>query len=261
MEPHHQETIANVEKIFSADPDVLALLVGGSLAHGYARETSDVDIMIIVTPEAYQQRKAAGDVLYLDFDHCTYEGGYIDGKYMDRAYLELVAAKGSEAARYAFKDAIIVFSRDNGLVELIAQIVRYPTDRRDDNIRRFLAQMNAWKWMADEGRRHGNRYLVQRAIDNFVLFSSRVILAHNEILYPFHKWMLRELNQAADRPADMMTLIDHIVSEQCAESMEDLFQQVKATTTVTFDDAKWGTWFLRDSEQNWIDHDPPVADL
>ena len=261
MQPHHQQTIANAERIFAADKNVIALLVGGSLAHGFALERSDVDIMIIVTPEEYQRRQAANELLYLDFENCTYEGGYIDGKYVDLSYIELVAERGSEPARYAFKDAIVVFSRDDRVPELLRRAARYPVEHQEANIRRFLGQLNAWKWMAQEGRKHANRYLIQRAVDNFVLFSVRVILAHNQRLYPFHKWMLRELDHASDQPDGMRDRIDRILVDHSAEEMETLFEQVKATTTVTFNDAEWGKWFLRDSEQNWIDHEPPVADL
>ncbi|MCF3649683.1 nucleotidyltransferase domain-containing protein [Synoicihabitans lomoniglobus] len=261
MYPHHQETIANAERVFAAEPDVIALLVGGSIAHGLARETSDVDIMIVVSPESYAARKARDEPLYLNFEHSTYEGGYIDGKYLDIPFMAQVADRGSEAARYAFQDAIVVFSRDDQIPALISRIVRFPVEKKADNIRRFLAQMNAWKWMAQEGRKHGNRYIVRRAIDNFILFSSRVILAHNERLYPFHKWMLREVERAPDRPADMLAMIDRILDESSAESVEALFSAVKATTTVEFDDATWGRWFQRDNELNWLDHEPPVADL
>lgn len=261
MQPHHQATIANAARVFAADPAVVALLVGGSIAHGFARPASDVDLLIIVTPEDYARRQARDDVLYLNFEHCTYAGGYLDGKFMDLGFLERVADRGSEAARYAFKDAITVFSRDPRLPDLLGRITRYPTERKVANIRRFLGQLNAWKWMTDEGRKHDNTFLVQRAANTFVLFAARVILAHNERLYPFHKWMLRELALAPDRPADMLERIDTILATQSAADIALLFDQVKATAGVDFDDAGWGKWFLRDSEQNWLEHEPPVADL
>ncbi len=261
MFPHHRDTLARVERVFAEDSEVVALLVGGSLAHGYARETSDVDIMIVIPPVAYARRQAADELLYLDFTHCTYEGGYIDGKYVDLGFMEKVAERGSEAARYAFKDAIVVFSRDDRLPALLERITRYPVENKEANIRRFLAQMNAWKWMAGEGAKHGNRYLVSRAVDNFILFASRVILAHNERLYPFHKWMLRELERCPDRPADMLERINRILDTRALDDIEALFTAVKATTPIAFEDATWGRWFLRDSEQNWLHHEPPVADL
>ncbi|MFZ5495533.1 MAG: hypothetical protein ACOZE5_09405 [Verrucomicrobiota bacterium] len=41
MEKHHADSIANLVREFQADPGVLALLLGGSLAHGCARPDSD----------------------------------------------------------------------------------------------------------------------------------------------------------------------------------------------------------------------------
>ena len=52
-------------------------------------------------------------------------GGYVDCKVATISFLETIAATGSDAARYAFKDSQIVFARVDGLEPLIARIVRF----------------------------------------------------------------------------------------------------------------------------------------
>ncbi|MBP8083858.1 MAG: nucleotidyltransferase domain-containing protein [Spirochaetes bacterium] len=47
--PHHESTIENIRKEFISDEKVLAILVGGSIAHGHARDNSDVDIVFVLT--------------------------------------------------------------------------------------------------------------------------------------------------------------------------------------------------------------------
>ena len=58
MEPHHAETVLNVVHKFEADPTVCALMLGGSIAHGFARPDADVDIATIVTEEKFALRRA-----------------------------------------------------------------------------------------------------------------------------------------------------------------------------------------------------------
>lgn len=261
MYGHHQQTINNITQKFKDDSSVIALLVGGSIAHGYALEISDVDILIVVTDEEYKRREKLNDLLYLDFENCTYEGGYIDGKYLNLEFMELVAQRGSEPARYAFKDVIVVFSKDNRVTELVKRIDRFPVQKKEENIKRFLAQMNAWRWMFNEAVKHKNNYLVNRATTNFVLFSVRVILAHNELLYPFHKWMMKELERAKIKPENMVEIINDIFDKKTAPLLDELFNKVKASAGVPFNDEEWGKYFLKDSEQNWIHHEAPVADI
>src|SRR3954462_3341700 len=128
MAPHHAASIRNLVAEFERDPAVLAVLLGGSLAHGFARPDSDIDVAIVLTAAEFQQRQQTGKLHYNNRTLCTYDG-YIDGKYMDEAFLRLVAARGSDPARYAFKDCRILFSRVAGLEDLLATIVRYPVDQ------------------------------------------------------------------------------------------------------------------------------------
>jgi len=39
MHPHHSQTIQNVKEYFERDPQVLALLLSGSIAHGFESES------------------------------------------------------------------------------------------------------------------------------------------------------------------------------------------------------------------------------
>ncbi|MGD0165806.1 MAG: nucleotidyltransferase domain-containing protein [Gaiellaceae bacterium] len=47
--PQHERLIARVRERFSADPEVLALIVGGSVAHGLATPDSDLDVMLVLS--------------------------------------------------------------------------------------------------------------------------------------------------------------------------------------------------------------------
>ncbi len=74
-------------------------------------------------------------------------------------------------------------------------------------MRRFYAQFETWHWYAHEGRKWNDRHLLGIATAKMVLFGGRLILAHNEIFYPYHKWFLRLLERAPDKPPDLLARI------------------------------------------------------
>src|SRR5439155_7427328 len=98
--PHHRRFIAEVTERFEADPSVDALIVGGSVAHGLARPDSDLDVMLVVEDDELARRAAAHQVTFSDHEAAGYEGGYLDAKYISRAFLQEVAAHGSEPTRW-----------------------------------------------------------------------------------------------------------------------------------------------------------------
>ena len=48
LSPHHASTIHALVEAFRVDQSIRALVLGGSLAHGFARPDSDVDVTIVV---------------------------------------------------------------------------------------------------------------------------------------------------------------------------------------------------------------------
>jgi len=200
MAPHHTASIRNLVSKFERDSSVLALLLGGSLAHGFAKLDSDIDVAIVRGGSEFQKRKQEGKLHYNNRTLCTYNG-YVDGKCMDEAFLRLVAARGSDPARYAFKDCRILFSRIDGLENLLAEIVRYPEEQSSDRTARFIAQLLAWRWYYSEAVRQKNQNLIFLALQKITLFSCRIVFTQNEMLYPYHKWLLRVAESAPRRSA------------------------------------------------------------
>ena len=196
---HHRATIERAVARLQARDDVLAVLVGGSIAHGFATATSDVDLLIVVSDDEWDRRLAAGDTTLLDQESATYEGGYVDCKYTSVGFMREVAAHGTEQARFAFDGVDIAWSRIDGLDDALRAAARYPIEGRDDRIRAFHAQLEYWHWLFREGDRSGNAYVRAVAAPNVVLFAGRLILAHNAVLYPGYKWLLRVV--ATCRPA------------------------------------------------------------
>lgn len=258
---HHQASIARIVAHFKNDPEVEALLLTGSLAHGFYRENSDVDLAIVIRPADYQARLARGELGFFSETLCTYPGGYADGKYIDIPFIETVASRGSEPARFAFKDARVLFSRIDSLQPLLDAACQYPTAGKATRITRFLSQFEAWGWYVGQALQTGDAYLLNQSTAKLALFACRLILAHNEMLYPFHKWLTRVVAQAPQQPAGFLSTLNALLTAPSQPHLEALQEAVRTFTPWPTPPEPWPMQFLRDSELNWLAGAPPVEDL
>jgi len=237
------------------------LLLSGSIAHGFETPASDVDIMIFVSEEDHQRRSQDGQLHFFNMDLCTYEGGYVDGKYLSLDFVKQVLEKGSEPARFAFEGSQVLFSRVDGFEKDVRRIAQYPVAQKAERIMRFYAQFEAWHWYCGEAHRQGNMYLLGTAISKLILFGGRLILAHNEMLYPYHKWFLKVLERAEDKPLGLMSCIQALTQSPTADNVEAFYETVKAFQPWSGDPFRWPVQFMLDSELNWMAGDTPVDDL
>jgi nucleotidyltransferase-like protein len=261
MHAHHEESIANVDAHFRRQPEVEALLLGGSIAHGFASPASDVDVMIVVSDAHHADRHRRGDLNFFSREPCTYPDGYVDGKYISPAFLRRVAESGSEPARFAFQDARVLFSRIDSLDQMLHEITRYPAEGRIDRMRRFRAQLDAWNWYTGEALRLNNRYLLSVSLGRLVLFAGRLILAHNKVLYPYHKWFLEVLSRVEDKPTDLLDRIHMLYDDPSTGSATALYECVKDFQDWPEPATTWSAQFMLDSELTWLTGSTPVDDL
>lgn len=260
MREHHKQTIEKVIDQFKNDDAFLALLIGGSVAKGLETAESDIDMMLIATDEEYQRRLASKDILIVLRDVCDYEGGYVDIKVHDVRFLEEAADHGSEPARFAFKDAMIGFSRDPRIEELVKQIPIYPHHEKEQKLISFHSQVKAMLGFIYEAEKRGNTYYLCHAVKELALFGGRMILAHNNILFPYNKWFTHELRNAADKPDDVVELMEKLLKEP-SKANADLF----AECVLNFKQWPMPTpneWvrFMEDSEWNWRNGKAPIQD-
>lgn len=265
MYPHHTSTITAATSHFRADPTVLAVLLSGSIAHAFATPTSDVDLLVILTEEAYAARLASRQLTFVSTELATYPGGFIDAKYFSLSFIEDVAKRGSEPARFAFDGAKVVWSREGfdvaGLEGLLRRAVAYPVEGKEERVRRFRVQLEAWRWFCGEGRKKGNEYLLGLAVRKLVLFGGRLVLTHNEVLYPFHKWFLKVLGDVEDKPEGLMECIDRVLADPSEENVEAFYVMARDFQDWGECPTRWGPQFMLDNELTWMTGHPAIDDL
>lgn len=259
--PHHVDTIARVAAHFAAQPDVEALLLTGSLAHGFATAASDVDIVIVVSDAEWQRRREETALTYYDEDLATYEGGYVDGKFVSLGFLRQVAERGNDATRWGYEGARILFARTPELAPLLDEVVAFPAAEKAQRRTRFTAQLLAWRWYAEQARAKSDVYLASLSLDRVVLFACRLVLNENELLFPFHKWLRRVAQDAAHRPASFPADVDALYAD--SSGVDAFVYGLLDFYGIDRGDAErtWGAWFMQDTELSWMSGPAPVEDL
>ena len=260
FQDHHRRAIDRLVNEYRDDTRFSALIIGGSVAKGFARPDSDVDFLIVATDDEFNRRRKQNDLFINRKDLCDYEGGYVDGKIISHAFLEEVADKGNEPSRAAFEGAFVAHSHLPNLDALLEKIPVYPEHDRDRRMKAFYSMAFIQHWLIHESFRHDNRYTITRAASQLALFSGRLILAHNRTLFPYHKWLTRTLESVEDKPVELLSQIEALLEYPNAENADALFHSVSGFRNWGVSDIESYTWFMTEVEWAWMSGTTPMED-
>ncbi|WP_139537402.1 hypothetical protein [Klebsiella spallanzanii] len=84
----------------------------------------------------------------------------------------MVAEKGTEPARFAFKDAILLHSDmdEVNVNKLILEASLYPKENKASKLETFNAQFEGWNWMYYEGLKKDDCYVVSIPVKRTIHF-------------------------------------------------------------------------------------------
>ena len=260
MFKHHQDTLERSVSFFQQDSTVLAVVLGGSIAKEVEKPTSDVDVLVVVTSEEFARRRTNREYAAVYRDLADYEGGYVDAKFVDEAFLLAAAKHGSEPTRDSFVGARAVWSKIDDLDNVLAIIPIYPEAEREDKMRRFYSGALIQRFFLKEAEARKDPFLLHYSASLMALFFGRLILAHNRILFPSNKRLMERVASAPDRPEGILEALNALISHPSAESG-------RALTEIMDEFHWWGIdWatalgqYTEDSEFNWLDNPPPLTE-
>lgn len=257
---HHRKATERARiRLIDQNLDILAILVGGSIAKGIEREDSDVDLIAVVTDEGYHARLSSNKVAFFWGDICDYQGGYVEGRFVSRAFIKDAAERGSEPTRHSFTGTFPIYCVDPAIESALAAIPVYPDDRRDEKITGFLAQMrlnHGFFW--GEGKRRNDRYLQLRAASDIVLFGCRLILAFNRVLFACQKRLIEQTLALPNKPEGLKEKIDRLLTDMTDDAKDDFCQAIEnfADWPKTDDLSR----FLQDVEMSWFTRTSAVSE-
>lgn len=214
MYQHHKESLENLRTYFADREEVLAVIFGGSVAKGCERPDSDLDAMVVVKDEEYELRRRENRTAETIEGHCTYEGGYFDIKYMTKQFLVDAAERGSEPARNAFIRAVVLFTKDPEIPELVARIPVFQKAERDEKMLSFYADfwLNYYYFLKScpiDG------YMKLHAFHEVIYSIYRMILQEHEVLFPSNRRLEEFVQNISEDTAGLTVL-----GRACAETQE-----------------------------------------
>lgn len=258
---HHEAAIRRLGQHFAEQEGYLAVIVGGSVAKGVASEDADIDAILVVSDELYASRKRDNMLSYFSTQFCDYPMGYVDGKIVDKEYLRAAAERGNEPTRAAFENAIIAHSADPDIDRLVKLIPVYQKHEQHEKIRSFYAQFEAAYWYFGEALKRGDRYLLLHSASDLVMYGGRLILAHNEILFPYRKLFLGALARAPHKPEALLELIQALADDPRQETAGAFYEAVRSFRQWNDPPEPWNVRFATDTELAWLDGRPYVGDI
>lgn len=251
MEQQRRALDVYVESV-RPDPDVLAVVLVGSVARGRERADSDVDVYLVVSDERFAVETAADRFAWVERRDLDYPGSYIDIKLASPSYLRAAAARGDDPTRASFAGADVVFSREDGIDELVRRIPFLPDDAWDDRVRSHVAQARLYGgYFLRQGADRGDAFLVRHAAVHLTLAAARAALAAGHVLMPGPKYV-SALVRTVPTPDGFVDAWDRAVSEPGNASAEALLGLLDAWLGAGMDGDQALSAFIRDNELAWL---------
>ena len=92
-----------------------------------------------------------------------------------------------------------------------------------------------------------------------VLFGCRMLLAHNNMLFPCHKTMTFELQKCKNLPESLFEKIDLLLNNPTLDNAESFYRLIKDYRQWEETPNGWPNQYMADSELMWLNGQCPVS--
>lgn len=261
MYEHHRQAIENLADYFSGQPAVLGVVLGGSVAKGLERPDSDIDAMVVVTDERYEELKAQRRTVETIFGYCGYEGRCFDVKYMTKEYLAAAADHGSEPTRNSFLCSRCVLVNDPDIPDLVARIPVFQKQEKEEKQAAFFAILSLskdyyWQYRDDDP------LIKARTVSDIAFFTLRMLMQDREVLFPCAKSMYTYIRRMENVPEHVLDNCTAFLENPTDETMKTFVGQVMDSIAYQppEDYSLILSRFALDNEQWWYKHRPFIAE-
>ena len=87
-----------------------------------------------------------------------------------------------------------------------------------------------------------------------------MILAHNDMLYSYHKYLMEDLERAPDKPAAVVGLARRLIESPSKETAHLFYDCIMGFTKWPEAKEGWAARFIADTEYNWRSTRTPIED-
>jgi hypothetical protein len=257
MEQHERALDAYLDQI-RGDPEVLAVVVVGSVARGTERADSDVDVYLVVTDEGFARATAERGYAWTERHDVDYPGSYIDIKLASPAYLRRAAAVGDDPTRASFDGARAVWSRDASIQDLVDAVPRVDEAVWGERVRSHLAQVRLYGgYFLRQADERGDPFLAAHAGIHLALAAARTALAEARTLMPGPKYV-STLVRSVPTPTGFVPAWDRVVARADRASGDALLDVLEAWLGDRLRAEDTLSVFIRDNELAWLQGTVPA---
>jgi predicted nucleotidyltransferase len=255
---HHAEAVERFVARSSQDPDVLGVVISGSLARGVERADSDIDLYLVVTEDRWNRALDINRLMYVDREDAGYEGGYFDIKLATLSYLDDAALRGDDPVRDSFAHAKVAFSRVPDLGERLARAAEVPEDQWRSRMASHIAQARLHGgYFLRNGVEHGDPLLTAHAAVHLATSSCRALLALNRVLFAGPKYLGSAVAGLADKPDGFDEAVAELVQRPTIEAGAVVLDLLENAAVWPLDSDGTLSTFILDNELAWRYQVPP----
>jgi hypothetical protein len=231
--------------------------VVGSVARGTERATSDVDVYLVVTDDAFASAQSARRVAYIDIEAATYDS-YVDIKLSSPRYLERAVAYADDPTRASFLDARIVFDYTGSMVTTLARIVTLSDAVWQRRVHAYRCQARLYGgYFLKQAHERSDRFLLQHSAVHLCFAVGRVALAVNRTLFQGQKYLASTLSELADLPDGFLSAWQGVLANPTPDSAAALTDLVDVWQggPLSLEDSL--STFIIDNELAWLNGTVP----
>jgi predicted nucleotidyltransferase len=249
---HHDEALGRYLLRAQRRPEVLGVVLAGSLARGTERPDSDIDLYVVVTEEAWAAALREERIMFVDREDVGYPDGYFDVKLVTPAYLDEAADHGDDPVRDSFAQAKVLFSRGFDLEDRVSRIHSVPEERWDGLVASFVAQGRLHgEYFLPQGLDHGDPLLVAHAALHLATAAARALLAVNHVPFAGPKYLLQAVATLATKPPGFDDALIELVTSPSAESGAAVLGRLEEAAGAALPHDATLSRFVLDNELAW----------
>lgn len=250
---HHEKAIEHYLARHAGRPDVLGILLTGSLASGTGRADSDVDLVLVVTEEAWSRAVEAERIMFVDDEGAGYDGGYFDVKLATLGQLEAAVDRADAPARHSLGGARVLFDQGFDLAALLPRISAGASNDRSDVVGSFVAQARIHgDYFLAHGLAHDDAFLTAHAAVHLSLAAGRALLADAGAHHPGPKDLVATLRAVPDPGPRFADAIVDLVRSPSTSAARVLLDLVEERFGATLQEGATLSRFVLDNELAWF---------
>lgn len=259
MNKNQEDTINQLIKHASKDENILGLILCGSLAKGTETDGSDIDVFVVVTDECFDKEKKIKNYFWgTNFDSEEFKVE-VDGKIIPKDFLSKVWEYGNECVKSTLYHSKVIYSRNADIEKLLENKRFISIKQKNENIRKYYSLMKSCRFSADDDLE--NILFFNKCIYDTVFYACRLVLAHNDVLYPCVKNLHKALKQCKNLPDNFIELMNEVMDSYDFNKMVEFYNCVDSYFKEYRFDNRLRRGYVLENELFWYFNTFPYSEI